>query len=62
MQVGGRQQDRVSLSDTTSQGRHSEGQYAFVKGLYGKFRDECLNRHWFRTMEEARVEVMQWQH
>ena len=24
--------------------------------------NECLNRHWFRTMEEAKVEVMQWQY
>ncbi|MBT3831385.1 MAG: transposase [Gammaproteobacteria bacterium] len=28
----------------------------------GKFRNECLNRHWFRTMREAKVEVMQWQY
>jgi len=33
-------------------------QNAFVESLNGKFSDECLNRHWFRTMAEARVEVM----
>ena len=37
-------------------------QNAFVESLNGKFRNECLNRHWFRTMEEARVEVMAWQY
>lgn len=37
-------------------------QNAFVESLNGKFRNECLNRHWFRTMREAKVEVMQWQH
>lgn len=37
-------------------------QNAFVESLNGKFRNECLNRHWFRTMEEAKVEVMQWQY
>ena len=36
-------------------------QNAFVESLNGKFRNECLNRHWFRTMEEAKVEVRQWQ-
>lgn len=35
-------------------------QNAFVESLNGKFRNECLNRHWFRTMEEARVEIDLW--
>jgi len=29
-------------------------QNAFVESLNGKFRNECLNRHWFRTLDEAR--------
>ncbi|CAA0105527.1 Uncharacterised protein [Halioglobus japonicus] len=37
-------------------------QNAFVESLNGKFRNECLNRHWFRTMEEARREIMAWQY
>ena len=28
-------------------------QNAFVESLNGKFRNECLNRHWFRSLEEA---------
>lgn len=36
-------------------------QNAFVESLNGKFRNECLNQHWFRTLEEARYEIKQWQ-
>jgi putative transposase len=28
---------------------------AFIESLNGKFRAECLNVHWFRSLEEARV-------
>lgn len=37
-------------------------QNAFIESLNGKFRNECLNRHWFRTMDEARYEIDQWRH
>lgn len=36
-------------------------QNAFVESLNGKFRNECLNQHWFRTLKEARYEIKQWQ-
>lgn len=29
-------------------------QNAFVESVNGKFRNECLNLHWFRTIEEVR--------
>lgn len=35
-------------------------QNAFVESLNGKFRDECLNQHWFRTLAEASYEIEQW--
>ena len=35
-------------------------QNAFVESLNGKFRNECLNRHWFRALDEARVEIEAW--
>lgn len=35
-------------------------QNAFVESLNGKFRNECLNRHWFRTLDEARVTIDLW--
>lgn len=36
-------------------------QNAFVESLNGKFRNECLNQHWFRCIEEAREKIDQWQ-
>lgn len=35
-------------------------QNAFVESLNGKFRNECLNQHWFRTLDEARYEINLW--
>ncbi|EGG92888.1 ISDet2, transposase orfB [gamma proteobacterium IMCC1989] len=37
-------------------------QNAFVESLNGKFRDACLNQHWFRSIEEARYDIDQWRH
>lgn len=37
-------------------------QNAFVESLNGKFRNECLNQHWFRSMKEATWEINQWRH
>ena len=36
-------------------------QNAFVESLNGKFRNECLDQNWFRTLDEARYEIEQWQ-
>jgi putative transposase len=35
-------------------------QNAYVESFNGKFRDECLNEHWFGTLEEAREIVGSW--
>jgi putative transposase len=35
-------------------------QNAFVESFNGKFRQACLNQHWFRTLEEARYEINKW--
>jgi len=35
-------------------------QNAYVESFNGKFRDECLNEHWFRTLAEAREIVAAW--
>ena len=35
-------------------------QNAFIESLNGKFRNECLNQHWFRTLDEARYEIDRW--
>jgi putative transposase len=33
---------------------------AFIGASTGKFRDECLNEHWFLTSQEAQVVVEAW--
>lgn len=35
-------------------------QNAFVESLNGKFRNECLNQHWFRSIQEARQKINAW--
>ncbi len=35
-------------------------QNAFVESLNGKFRNECLNQHWFRSIDEARHIINDW--
>lgn len=35
-------------------------QNAFVESFNGKFRDECLNEHWFLSLQEARRVIEAW--
>lgn len=35
-------------------------QNAFVESFNGKFRDECLNQHWFVSLRHARAEIAIW--
>lgn len=35
-------------------------QNAFIESFNGKFRDNCLNLHWFRSMDEARELIDKW--
>ena len=35
---------------------------AFVEGFNGKFRDSCLNQHWFRGLADVRRIVDDWRH
>ena len=37
-------------------------QNAFVESFNGKFRNECLNEHWFIGLDEARKLVEEWRH
>jgi len=32
----------------------------FVESFNGKFRDECLNQHWFVSLRDARLEIEAW--
>lgn len=33
---------------------------AYIESFNGKFRDECLNEHWFITMAQARRAIEAW--
>jgi len=35
-------------------------QNAFVESFNGKFRDSCLNQHWFKSLNDARQEIKAW--
>ncbi|GHD56117.1 hypothetical protein GCM10007350_02600 [Jeongeupia chitinilytica] len=35
-------------------------QNAFIESFNGKFRDECLNEHWFCSLMEARIRIAAW--
>ena len=35
-------------------------QNAYIESFNGKFRDECLNEHWFSTLAEARTLINAW--
>ena len=31
-----------------------------IESFNGKFREECLNEHWFQTLHQARTEISAW--
>jgi putative transposase len=33
---------------------------AYIESFNGRFRDECLNEHWFLTMAQARQVIEAW--
>ena len=35
-------------------------QNAYIESFNGRFRDECLNEHWFRSLAEARAIIAAW--
>ena len=35
-------------------------QNGYIESFNGKFRDECLNEHWFQTLAQARAVVAAW--
>ena len=37
-------------------------QNAFVESFNGRFRQECLNQHWFRSLDEAKQIIDDWRH
>lgn len=51
------QENRVTLS-FIQPGKPTQN--AFVESLNGKFRNECLNQHWFKTLSDAKYEIDKW--
>jgi putative transposase len=35
-------------------------QNGYIESFNGKFRDECLNQHWFETLAQARQTIKEW--
>ena len=35
-------------------------QNGYIESFNGKFRDECLNEHWFQTLSQARSTIAAW--
>jgi putative transposase len=35
-------------------------QNAYIESFNGKFRDECLNEHWFESLPQARTLIAEW--
>ena len=35
-------------------------QNGYIESFNGKFRDECLNEHWFETLPQARAAITLW--
>lgn len=33
---------------------------AFIESFNGKFRAECLNAHWFLSLDDARMKMEEW--
>jgi putative transposase len=33
---------------------------AYIESFNGKLREECLNLHWFKTIEEAKEKIEAW--
>jgi putative transposase len=33
---------------------------AFIESFNGKFRAECLNTHWFMSLDDARLKMEEW--
>lgn len=50
-------QNGVEL-DFSRKGRPTDNAYA--ESFNGRFRDECLNFHWFMSLEDARVKIEDW--
>ena len=38
----------------------TSNQHAYIESFNGRFRDECLNEHWFTSLRHAQVVIEGW--
>lgn len=51
-------ENRKIIIEHTRPGKPSDN--AFIESFNGKFRDECLNEHWFLNLKEAQEKIEGW--
>ena len=49
---------RGVVLDYSMPGRPADN--AFIESFNSRFRDECLNRHWFLSLDDAREKIEAW--
>jgi putative transposase len=56
------QMDRWATTACRSTSRDPENPLtnAFIESFNGRFRGECLNTHWFETLEDAKEKINRW--
>jgi len=54
-----RREESKSVNDPLN-GQIPAADNCFVESFNGSFRDECLNVHWFETMDEAKAKIEAW--
>ena len=51
--------EATSVLDFSRPGKPTDNSY--IESLNGKFRAECLNAHWFMSLDDARIKMEDWQ-
>jgi hypothetical protein len=47
----------ITTGSISLRSRYRSGVSAYVESFNGRFRDECLNEHWFLSMQHARSAI-----
>ena len=51
---------RASAPSRRARGPGKPNQNAYIESFNGRFRDECLNEHWFTSLAHARAVIEDW--
>jgi transposase InsO family protein len=54
--------DRASLREKTRILRSIRRLDRFIETFNGSLRDECLNVHWFESIDDAKPKIAAWRH